>query len=482
MSASLHHLPSPWRNRDEPKLPAWRREGRALESRDHNELEFLSIFDAGVLTAEELALARDLAHQRGEAERQKWLRQQGAHRAAEPSNDTEPQATIEPVVASLYAPRDPAAIPPRPWVYGRQLLRGSLSLLIAPGASGKTSLLATTALALATGNPLVGYEVHGGPQRTWLWNLEDGGDELARLVEASRLHYMIEPDAIGDRLFVDSGLDGAELCLAKQRPGKSVELAEATFRAIEAEIVARKIDVLIVDPWVSAHLAQENDNGAQDAIAKRLARLAVNANCAVLVAHHSTKLGGAEVTAEKARGASALVNAARSVVTINRLAPTDAPKIGVPVGRHARYFRLYDDKANRAPPATASDWFELVSVDLGNGDNLPVVQRYHAPEVEVPEIDPSEVRDALGGEAWRESKQSPKWGGYLIAKRLDLDVGDHGIARSAEQVFNVKIVEGLITRALAEGSIERVQLPDEARRLKGFIRAAAQPAQPCSTS
>lgn len=235
------------------------------------------------------------------------------------------RATIS---ATPYMPRDPASIPPRPWVYGRQLLRGSLSLLIAPGASGKTSLLAATALALATGCPLLGYPVHGGPKRVWLWNLEDSTDELSRLIEAARSHYMIEAEEIAGRLYVDSGIDGAALCLASQRPGKPVELAEAIFIAIEREIAARQIDVLILDPFVSTHRAAENDNSAIDAIAKRLARIAVDANCSVLVSHHTAKLGGGEVSAEKARGASALVNAARSAVAINRLTAMDAPKIG----------------------------------------------------------------------------------------------------------------------------------------------------------
>ncbi len=44
-----------------------------------------------------------------------------------------------------------------------------------------------------------------------------------------------------------------------------------------------------------------------------------------------------------------------------------------------RFFRAYDDKNNRTPPADKSDWYQLASVDLGNGlngghgDSLPVV-------------------------------------------------------------------------------------------------------------
>lgn len=390
----------------------------------------------------------------------------------------EPKPPAAPVAATPYVPRDPSTIPPRKWVYGRQLLRGSLSLLIAPGAAGKTSLLASTALALASGNALLGYEVHGGPKRVWLWNLEDSLTELARLVEAARLHYDLDADALGDRLFVDSGLEGSPLMLAKQRERGPAEVAERTFAAISAELQAREIDVLILDPFVSSHLASENDNGAIDAIAKRLSRLAVEADCAIFVAHHTSKLGGADATAEKARGASALVNAARSAVVLNKLTATDAPKIGVSPDQHGRYFRVMDEKNNRAPPAAASDWFRLVSVELGNGDNLPVVERYFPPEIELPETDASEIAAALGTEAWRDNKQSPEWAGYRLAERLRWDAGAAGASRTADQLAHLKAVEGLIAQALREGWVERVQLPDEKRKPRGFLRVAAPP---CST-
>jgi hypothetical protein len=118
------------------------------------------------------------------------------------------------ISATPYRCRDPKEMPLRPWVYGRQLLRGSLSLVVAPGATGKTALLVGTALALATGRALLDKTVWEGPKRVWLWNLEDSLDELARLIEAGRIHWRIPAAEIEDRLFVDSALDGADLKLA----------------------------------------------------------------------------------------------------------------------------------------------------------------------------------------------------------------------------------------------------------------------------
>ena len=53
------------------------------------------------------------------------------------------------------------------------------------------------------------------------------------------------------------------------------------------------------------------------------------------------------------------------VRVVNRMSKEEGEKAGVE--NHRLYFRTYNDKANLAPPADKSDWFELKSVDLGNG-------------------------------------------------------------------------------------------------------------------
>ena len=118
------------------------------------------------------------------------------------------------MAAKPFQWRDPSSIPPRKWIYGNSLLRGSVSLLVAPGASGKTALTAGMAVALATGRNTLGKEVWGGPKRVWLWNLEDSQDEISKLLHASFIHWKVEKSDIADRLFVNSGLDGDNLVTA----------------------------------------------------------------------------------------------------------------------------------------------------------------------------------------------------------------------------------------------------------------------------
>jgi RecA-family ATPase len=75
--------------------------------------------------------------------------------------------------------------------------------------------------------------------------------------------------------------------------------------ALTAESLARQIDVLIIDPFVSSHEVEENANSQIDEIAKAWGRVARAANCAIVLVHQTSKAGAAEVTALSARGAVA---------------------------------------------------------------------------------------------------------------------------------------------------------------------------------
>lgn len=389
-----------------------------------------------------------------------------------------------PIKATPYVCRDPSAIAQRPWVYGRQFLRGSLSVIVAPGAIGKTSLMVGTALALVTARPLLDKTVWDGPLRVWLWNLEDSGDELARLIEAARLHWRIDVDDIGDRLFVDSGLDGAGLCMAVEDHA-GFRILEPVVAELVAELIARQIDVLIVDPFVSCHSVSENNNGAIDAVAKKWARVGVQANCAIGLVHHTKKLNGQDATADGARGASALPNAARSVIALNRMAPDEAAQWGIEGDDRRRYFRAYDDKNNRSPPASKSDWYQLASVDLGNGpepgqgDNMQVVLPWTPPDA-FSGLSWEHLRDvqaklgteeAPGDAPARLSPQSDEWAGETVAAVLGLDVAERKGTDAAR-------VKALLRGWLGTGALVQTKEKDPKKRdERPFIRAGI-PAEP----
>lgn len=330
------------------------------------------------------------------------------------------------IKATPYQWRDPASIPVRRWVYGHMLLRGSLTVVVAPGATGKTALTIGTAMALATGRNLLGPKVWGGPKRVWLWNLEDAGEEMARGLQAAAIHWRIEPEDVGDRLYVDSGMDGAELKTAHETKD-GTRINAPVVGALLAQLREQQIDVLIVDPFVSSHSVNENDNRAIDLVAKQWARLASQAGCAVILVHHARKLAGGEVSAEAARGASALIAAARSVPTLNRMSDDEAAKFGIEGEERRRFFRVYDDKNNRAPPSDKSDWYRLHSVSLGNGpdggDSLPVVVPWSPPQTfdGVTTTHLRAVQERISTGEYRKDPQSQPWAGDVVISALELD-------------------------------------------------------------
>ena len=378
-----------------------------------------------------------------------------------------PQPEPVKVVATPYVWRDPTTIKPREWVYGRSIQRGHVRAILAPGAAGKTILSVGEALAMATGRNLLGQEVPGGPKRVWLWNLEDDGEELARIIQAACKHWSIGPEHIRDRLFVDSALEGAILKLATSTPSEGLVINRPLVAALTDELLGRGCDYLHADPFVSSHSANENDNMEIDSIAKEWAMVAKNAKCGVGLAHHVSKAGAAEVTALSGRGAVALINACRSVLVLNRMSDDEAKRYGIDEEKRRRYFRTYDDKNNRAPPSDKSDWYTMASVSLGNGvndegDNMGVVIPWSPPDafegISVEHL--RRVQAAIAAGEYKAHHSATDWAGIAVADVLGVSVADKGD-------------KARITRMLAawiENDVLRVEeRKDGNRQMKKFV-------------
>jgi AAA domain len=323
--------------------------------------------------------------------------------------------------ATPYRWPDPASLPRRQWLMGHWLLRGEVTAIIAPGGTGKSTIGNTMALCLASGRPLLGKPLHRGPLGVWVYNLEDGTDELERQMAAASAFHGIGPDDCGDRLYLDSGL-AQPLCTANQdRDGYT--LAEEVFAQLAATICDQRIGAVIVDPFVSSHGVQESSNEAMDAILKRWKRLAQDTGCAVVLVHHTRKLGGREVTAEDGRGAVALRDAARVVLPLNPMGDKEAEELGIadPALRRS-LVRIDTGKANRAPPDAAT-WIKLESQSLDNGDGLKpadfvgVATLWEKPDVfhGLTTWHLYMVQQGIAAGDWRESVQAKDWVGHLVA-------------------------------------------------------------------
>ena len=376
------------------------------------------------------------------------------------------QRTLAPTIrATPYIWRDPAEIPPRPWVYGRWFLRGTITGVVAPGGVGKSTMIAGTALALAVGRPLLGKDIWGGPKRVWIWNLEDDLDELSRSIQAAAKHFGVPPKEIEGRLYVDSGMEGASLCTATEEDG--FKLLTPIYDALRDELLARSIDVLVVDPFVSSHEVEENANSKIDKIAKAWGRVAKAANCVIVLVHHTSKAGSGEVTAMSARGAVSLINACRSTLVLNRMDKDRAEQLGIGDDERRRYFAVEDDKHNRAP-AEKADWYRLASVDLGNGDaddpsdSVGVAEPWTAPnpfdDLTVGHL--VAVQNAVAAGDWKEHHPANDWVGNEVARVLGLDESDKAAKARIKALLKVWI---------AEGALKVVEKQDKNRQWKKFV-------------
>jgi hypothetical protein len=384
------------------------------------------------------------------------------------SGPKKPSAAAGAVRATPFIYRDPSLIPKRQWLYGKHLVRGFASATIAPGGVGKTALKVVEALAMATGRDLLSVGIIPQPLRVWLYNLEDPAEEMERRIAGAMLHYGIRQRHIEGRLFMDSGRDQS-LVIAESLPGGSgAKILRPKVDELKAEIMAREIDVLVVDPFVSCHLVNENDNGAIDQVAKEWGGIAHAMNGAVELVHHSKKTNGQAVTAESSRGAVALISAARSVVTLNPMTEAEGDGMGLEAGERARLFRADSGKANLAPPGTKAEWYRLASIDLGNGDglgdgdNIGVVARFYPPSI-LQGIEPAHIeaiKDALRDGQGRQSNQSPDWAGNVIATTLDRDPTDPGTRKQMGR---------LISKLVKDGHLREKTAPDKRSKLVPFL-------------
>ncbi len=326
---------------------------------------------------------------------------------------------------SPYDMFDEAALPPRQWVYGQHYLRQFVSVLASAGGIGKTSRQIVEALAICTGRPLLGEVVHE-QCCVWIINLEDPMEEMRRRVLAAMRFYQIAPDDVRGRLFLDAGREFRLKFATQTRNGTIPNTA--LIQHLITKIPERNIGAVFIDPFVSAHDVNENDNGAINAVMAEVRNVADATRCAIGLVHHIRKGNGEDANIDSVRGAGSLIGAARAARVINRMGQDEAARLGIDEAEARSIFRVDDGKANLAPPADKSVWRKMQGIRIGNGEWVGVATEYALPDAfdGISATDARQVRLAVQAcqQAPRENPQSKQWVGHIVADILGLDMSE----------------------------------------------------------
>lgn len=375
--------------------------------------------------------------------------------------------------ATVFDPTAPAE-PPEHYLYGLHYVRGILSATAAPGGFGKSQLALAEAVCMATGRELLGERIYE-PLRVWLVSLDDPARiTRKRAIALMKLHGLAPTDFGDGRLMLDGNdtlSPAAVKLVSATRDGVTVNLA--TVNAFVAELRARQVDVLILDPLVKFHAVEENDNPAMNVVGETLAQIAAAAGCAVETVVHTSKPKGQQITAEHVRGASAFVNAARAVRVVNQMTEDEARRLGIEDSKRPWLFRVDLSKGNLAPPSDAH-WFKRVSVALDNGDarmpegeQFPAVAPYSLPNpvATTTEADTAKALAYLArgpdgaGSPWRASDKASGYAGMGIAEALGLDLGEPQTRVTCRKLIKDWLARGLLIQRFARIKAEGREAP-----------------------
>ena len=293
--------------------------------------------------------------------------------AAEFEDVSEPaQRTDDYLSPKGITPFRPLDLPSRPWIVASWLLRKCVTVAVAPPGIGKSTMAVNLALAVAAGRgDIIGPEVRERA-RVWYWNNEDDDIELKRRLAVAMAFHQVEWSDLTDngapRIYVNSGTEKPLMLAKRAADGR-------TLRAVNVDAVIRhaidhRIGLLIFDPMVEFHEAQENDNNEVSRVARLFRRIATEANCAVLVVHHTRKVQGASSEGhagnmDSGRGAGALNGVARAVITLYGMSEKDAQQHGVAMHDRWKYVRVDMAKGNMSAAGAGCYWFEKKGIPLG---------------------------------------------------------------------------------------------------------------------
>jgi hypothetical protein len=277
-------------------------------------------------------------------------------------------------------------------LYGIDLYRGEITVLAAPGGTGKSSFAIGVSAELAANKSVLGEKIWVHQPKVLYVNGEDSSEENVRRIWSFCLkHHLRDQDIQRLQLLGSDDWRTRQLSFLRSERGNSV-LAENGMAFLESLLEAVKPDLVVLDPLLAFCAGGNvNDNAVMALVMRALKQLANKFDCAVLILHHTRK-GGEPGSAESVSGASSIVNLARRAISVVPMTKEEATKFAILPSEFRKYFKLVSAKSNLAPPSDDCPWYKLESVTLPNaeppvypnGDNVQAVVRVNLSYVQKP--------------------------------------------------------------------------------------------------
>jgi hypothetical protein len=213
--------------------------------------------------------------------------------------------------------RNASVTPPR-FVVDPVIPRRVITLLSAPGGTGKSTLALTLCACVAAGRPFGPFAVEQG--RALFVSLEDEADyaryQLANIVEA----FDLDRDAVAKNLHIaDGATDDVSLAHEYGEYGVRALIADAALAQLGE--LAKDVTLIAIDGVGDAMRANVNDPGiVRDFIRRKLGRIARDANCGILLLGHVDKAGSRNGTAGQTYlGSTEFNNSPRSRLALTEI-------------------------------------------------------------------------------------------------------------------------------------------------------------------
>lgn len=195
-----------------------------------------------------------------------------------------------------------------------------VGVFIAPGGTGKTTLLLFQLIHIVLGLDLFGYEVRA-PGPVVLLTAEDSRETLI-----ARLRFMCHELGLTEQqvrevresvIITDVSGMGIKLTTVE----KDVVMPSKQLDRLIVQVGLLCPSLVVIDPMVSFGVGESRVNDAEQGMIDAARRIRNTVRCAVLYVHHTGKMNARDKTTDQysGRGGSALADGARMVHVLQRL-------------------------------------------------------------------------------------------------------------------------------------------------------------------